>query len=66
MIKEPHRGQGHGRALYEKIEEFARRINVDYIQLDSEVEAVGFWLKMGYRNLDKVYYKNKKAMIKEV
>jgi ribosomal protein S18 acetylase RimI-like enzyme len=65
-IKESCRGRGHGRALYNKIEVFARNIDVDYIQLDSEQEAVGFWYKIGFKKLDVIYYKNKTAMIIDV
>ncbi len=66
VIKEPMRGNGHGRTLYQLVEQFARNIAVDYIQLDSEPEALGFWQKMGYMEIDVVYYQNKTAMIKEV
>lgn len=66
VIREPLRGKGYGRALYLKIERFAQNIGADYIQLDSEPEAVGFWHKMGYKDIDMVYYHNKTAMIKEV
>ena len=66
VIKEHQRGNGYGRALYEKIEVFARNIGVDFIQIDSEADAVGFWEKMNYDKLDLVYYQNKIAMIKEL
>ena len=66
VIKEPQRGQGYGRTLYNKIEDFARNIGVDYIQIDSEAEALGFWEKMNYKRIDVVYYQNKTAMIKPV
>jgi ribosomal protein S18 acetylase RimI-like enzyme len=66
VIKEPKRGQGHGRTLYAKIEDFARNLGVNYIQIDSEAEALGFWEKMNYKKIDAVYYQNKTAMIKQV
>ena len=65
-IKEPIRKRGHGRALYKKVELFAQNIGVDYIQLDSEQETVGFWNKMGFSEIDVIYYQNKKAMIKKI
>ncbi len=65
-IKENERRKGFGRLLYEKIEAMARNMGVDYIQLDSEMDAVGFWRRMGFRDLDAVYYQNKTAMIKEI
>lgn len=66
VIKEPQRGHGYGRNLYQKIEEFARNINLEYIQIDSEQEANGFWHKMGFTDIDVIYYQNKTAMIKEI
>ncbi|MCW4012078.1 MAG: GNAT family N-acetyltransferase [Candidatus Bathyarchaeota archaeon] len=66
VVKEPERGNGYGRTLYLLVEQFARQIGVDYIQLDSEPEAYGFWVKMGYKKIDAVYYQNKTAMIKEI
>lgn len=65
-IREDQRGKGFGRLLFKKTEKFARNLGVDYIQLDSESEAVGFWKKMGFKKLDVVYYKEKTAMIKGV
>jgi GNAT superfamily N-acetyltransferase len=65
-IREDQRGKGFGRLLFKKTEKFARNLGVDYIQLDSESEAVGFWKKMGFKKLDVVYYKEKTAMIKRV
>lgn len=65
-IKKPLRGKGYGRALYRKVQLFAENLGVDFIQLDSEADAVGFWRKMGYTEIDVIYYQNKTAMIKEV
>lgn len=66
VIREHQRGHGYGHALYMKIEDFARNIGADFIQIDSEAEAVGFWDKMNYTKIDAVYYQNKTAMIKPV
>jgi ribosomal protein S18 acetylase RimI-like enzyme len=52
--------------LFRKIEAMARNLGVDYVQLDSESDAVGFWNKMGFTALDVIYYQNKTAMIKEI
>ncbi len=65
-VKKNLRGRGYGRKLYQKVEAFAKSVGVDYIQLDSEQEALGFWLKMGFKELDVVYYQNKTAMLKEI
>jgi len=66
FVKENLRGKGYGRSLYDKVEKLARNIGVKYIQLDSEEEAVWFWLKLGFRKLNVLYYQNKTAMIKEI
>jgi len=66
VVKEGFRGRGFGRRLCHKIELFAKNIGVEYIQLDSERESYGFWRKMGYREIDEVYYQNKIAMIKRL
>ena len=66
FVKENLRGKGYGRSLYDKVEKLARNIGVKYIQLDSEEEAVWFWLKLGFRKLDVLYYQNKTSMIKEI
>ena len=65
VIKEPRRRKGHGRRLYHKIEVFARKLGVDYLQLDSENDVIDFWRKMGFKEIDLIYYKEKTAMIKE-
>ena len=36
------------------------------IQIDSEKDVVEFWNKMGFKNIDVVYYHEKTAMIKEI
>ncbi len=66
FIKEELRGKGFGRELYLLVEEMARKLGSQWIQIDSELEAVGFWDKMGYTKLDKVYYKDKTAMVKRL
>lgn len=66
VIKEPIRGMGNGKKLFDKIESFARNIGVDYIQIDSEKDVVEFWNKMGFKNIDVIYYHEKTAMIKEI
>ncbi|MBT4424032.1 GNAT family N-acetyltransferase [Candidatus Bathyarchaeota archaeon] len=66
IVKELKRGNGHGRALYAMVEEFARNVGAEWIQIDSEPEAVGFWRKMDYTELDRVFYKNKTAMVKKL
>ena len=66
VINEPERGDGHGRELYSLVEEMAKNLGSMWIQIDSEPEVVGFWVKMGYEKIDKVYYKDKTAMVKKL
>ena len=66
VINESDRGKGYGKSLYLLVEEMARKLGSKWIQVDSEPEAVGFWDKMGYTKLDKVYYKDKTAMVKKL
>ncbi len=66
VIKEQERGNGYGRTLYALVEEFARNVGAVWIQIDSEPEAVGFWRKMDYTELEKVFYKDKTAMVKRL
>lgn len=66
FVKENSRGRGFGRELYFKIEKFAQNIGAEFIQIDSEMEVIGFWNKVGFYTLDIVYYWNKKAMLKEI
>lgn len=66
VIKEAKRGNGFGKELYLLVEEMAWKLGSKWIQIDSEPEAVGFWDKMGYTRLDKVYYKDKTAMVKRL
>ena len=66
VIKKKERGNGYGRTLYLKVEEFARNVGAGWMQIDSEQEAVGFWRKMEYTELDRVFYKDKTAMVKRL
>lgn len=66
VINEEHRGKGHGEQLYLLVEQMARNLNCKWIQIDSEPQADGFWVKMGYTEIPKVYYRNKIAMVKRL
>jgi len=66
VIIEQERNNGYGRDLYMKVEEFARNVGAGWMQIDSEQEAVGFWRKMEYTELDRVFYKDKTAMVKRL
>jgi predicted GNAT superfamily acetyltransferase len=66
VINNLDRGKGHGRKLYLLLEEMARLLGCRWIQIDSEQETTGFWMKMGYQEIPKVYYKGKKAMVKQL
>lgn len=65
-IKAHLRDRGHGRDFYHIVEQFAKNIGASYIQIDSELDACGFWVKMGFSNSNKVYYHGKVVMIKEL
>ncbi len=65
-VKPGHRGRGHGRALYLKTERFAENIGVKWIQIDSEADAVGFWIEMGFEETGKLFYAGKKSMVKRI
>ena len=66
VINEAERGNGHGKELYLLVEEMAKNLGSKWIQIDSEPQADGFWIKMGYTEIPKVYYRNKKAMVKRI
>lgn len=66
VINEEQRGKGHGESLYLLVEKMARNLGCKWIQIDSEPQADGFWEKMGYNEIPKVYYRNKKAMVKRL
>ena len=66
VINKPKRGKGHGRILYLLLEEMARLLDCKWIQIDSEQGTKGFWKKMGYQEIPKIYYKGKKAMVKRL
>ncbi len=65
-VKPDLRGRGHGRALYLKAERFAENIGAEWIQVDSEAEAVGFWSEMGFTETDKLFYAGKTSMVKKI
>ena len=65
-VKEEERRKGYGTKLYQKIEQMARNMDLDYIQIDSEPSALEFWHKMSFHDIDAVYYQNKTAMVKEI
>ena len=66
VINEEQRGKGHGRALYLLVEQMAKNLGCKWIQIDSEPQADGFWINMGFTEIPKVYYKDKKAMGKRL
>jgi len=65
-VKPGRRGRGHGRALYLKAERFAENVGAEWIQIDSEGEAVGFWAEMGFKETGRLFYAGKTSMVKRV
>ena len=49
-----------------KVEQFAKNIGAEWIQIDSETEALGFWEKMGFLETGREFYGNKINMIKKI
>ncbi len=66
VINEAERGNGYGKDLYLLVEQMARNLGCKWIQIDSEPQADGFWIRMGYTEIPKAYYRNKKAMVKKL
>lgn len=65
-VKPDLRGRGLGRALYDKAERFAENVGAEWIQIDSEADAVGFWVEMGFRETGRLFYAGKKSMVKRI
>ncbi len=65
-VKPDRRGRGHGRALYRKAERFAENVGAEWMQIDSEADAVGFWAKMGFRETGRLFYAGKTSMVKRI
>jgi ribosomal protein S18 acetylase RimI-like enzyme len=65
-VKPDRRGRGHGRALYSKSERFAENVGAEWIQIDSEAEAVGFWAEMGFKETGRLFYAGKTSMVKRI
>ena len=65
-ISPDRRGKGFGSNLYMKVEAFARNIGADWIQIDSELEVSGFWVRHGFRKLDITTEGKRIPMIKKI
>ena len=65
-VGEGERGRGHGRSLLEKVEAFAANVGARWLQIDSEAEAAGFWLRMGFQETGEVLYAGKVSMVKRI
>jgi len=65
-VKPGSRGRGHGKALYHKAERFAENIGAEWIQIDSETDAVGFWAEMGFKETGRLFYAGKTSMVKRI
>lgn len=60
------RCQGQGRGLFRKVEVFAANVGAEWLQIDSEADAAGFWQRMGFQDTGKVFYGGKVSMVKRV
>ena len=65
-INSAKRGRGFGSGLYMKVEEFARNIGADWIQIDSELDVSGFWVRHGFRKLEGTPEGKRIPMIKKI
>lgn len=65
-VKPEARGVGHGRALFLLVQRFAYNVGAKWIQIDSELDAVGFWLRMGFKETGATFYGGKVSMSKQV
>ncbi len=65
-VKPDRRGLGHGRALYRKAERFAENVGAEWIQIDSEADAMGFWIEMGFKESGRLFYAGKTSMVKRI
>lgn len=65
-VKSHERRKGYGRRLYHKIEQLAQNIGAEWIQIDSEPDAVNFWKKLGFMKTHKEFYGKKVNMIKKI
>jgi len=65
-ISQEDRGRGHGRGLLSKVEVFAANVGAEWLQIDSEADAAGFWHRMGFQDTGKVFYGGKVSMVKRV
>jgi len=52
VVLEEYRGQGLGRKVMEEAERWLRELGTWQIELDSRVNAVGFYEKLGYKCVD--------------
>jgi ribosomal protein S18 acetylase RimI-like enzyme len=65
-VKREDRGMGHGEALFLRVQGFARNVGALWMQIDSERDAVGFWLRVGFEETGRTFYGGKVSMIKRV
>jgi ribosomal protein S18 acetylase RimI-like enzyme len=65
-IKTHLRERGLGTKLYKKTEKFAKNLGASWVQLDSDLEALEFWVRLGFQKAGISNYKNKICMIKSL
>jgi predicted GNAT family N-acyltransferase len=65
-VSQGEMGMGHGGELLRKVEVFAANVGAEWLQIDSEADAAGFWHRMGFQETGEVFYAGKVSMAKKV
>ena len=65
-VRQPYRGQGLGRRMVEVMEEKARELGGSRAELSAQVQAIGFYEKLGYRSVGEIYYEEHVPHVKMV
>jgi len=56
-VAETHRGAGIGRKIMAELEKRACKLNATVIELDAQIQAEGFYLKLGYQTQGEPFFK---------
>ena len=61
FVNTTYHGKGIGQRLMEHIERVAKNRGIDRLKLPSSLTAVGFYRKLGYKKIKKVFNKSTKG-----